>query len=83
MCSLLLDHNTTTYLKLSGTAYFSDSCPGQNRNHIVVRLLATLAVNGRFERNRMNKKTGLKTKMMVRNVNMIGKVYSLEHTDIP
>jgi hypothetical protein len=34
------------------TAYFFfDSCPGQKRNHTVVRFLAVLVANGRFNKN--------------------------------
>jgi hypothetical protein len=42
----------STHFKQAGTVYYfiSDSCPGQNRNHTVVRLLATLASNGKFNK---------------------------------
>jgi hypothetical protein len=41
----------TTYLKLSTNYIFlSDSCPSQNINHTVLRFLAKLAANGRFNK---------------------------------
>jgi hypothetical protein len=38
-------HNTTKELYI-----VSDGCPGQNRNHTVVRFLATLTTNERFNK---------------------------------
>jgi hypothetical protein len=46
-----LDYITITYLKLSRNFIFpSDNSPGRNRNHTVVKFLAKLAANGRFNK---------------------------------
>jgi hypothetical protein len=49
--SLLLDYITNHVSEsVKELHIFSDSCPGQNRNHTVVRFRATLAANGRFNK---------------------------------
>jgi hypothetical protein len=40
------DHASETVKEL----YNSDSCPGQNRNHVAARFLATLVANGQLNK---------------------------------
>ncbi|KAJ9593391.1 hypothetical protein L9F63_015095 [Diploptera punctata] len=48
VCSCLLDFINQISEEVKILYVFSDACAGQNRNHTLTRLLATLTMNGRF-----------------------------------